>query len=183
MGFCDPAGNGQPESYASPGAASILVDTVEAVEEIRKMFRGHANASIMNPHIHLIPVHPPANGHLPSGRRILDGIVKKIKDKLQQQVLVDLYSRMGTRVKMKPNALVVSRRADVIHYPGNDLANINVLKRQGDIPSVRTSQSEEGSGQTDQAVHLFIHHLEYLPIGFGPALFLKGDVDLTFDNR
>ena len=127
MGFCDPTGDGQSKSYASLGAASALVNTVETVEEIGKMFSANTNAGVLDSQLRLTPVHLRSNIHLPARGSVLDCVVKEVEHKLQQQVFVGLYRDRRTIVKPKPHTLIKSHGTDLLHHSGHEFSNIHFV--------------------------------------------------------
>src|SRR4030042_1522613 len=87
------------DAEAKPGpaldAASGLVYSVEAVEDVRQVLRGDAHAGVADPQLDLLAVHPPAGGDPAARRRVLDAVVQEVEKELQQQVLVGLQGQGG----------------------------------------------------------------------------------------
>src|SRR6266404_2718935 len=74
------AGDCQAEPGAAPVAATGLIDSIEAIEDARMMFRGNPDARVLHDHARRPIGSFVMNLNCPSLRRILDGIVDQIKE-------------------------------------------------------------------------------------------------------
>ena len=78
MSLCNPAADCQPKPYSPFGAATRLVNLIEAVEDKRDGILKYTNSRVLDPQLSLIAHRVATNNHVTASRRIFDRVVEKL---------------------------------------------------------------------------------------------------------
>ena len=115
----------QAETAAAVLARAGLVHAVEAVEDVRPVGLGDADAGVGHGQDALLTARLHAHGHVPAREIVLDGVFDKIKDNVVNVVLGCAHGHALTHEARDRHAAPVGQRAQQVQRPVHGLLQVD----------------------------------------------------------
>ncbi len=152
----DPLHQAEPEAHTFDLRRPGGIHAEESFEDLRHQLRGDADAGVF----HGEPRAPLAaqNAHRDSaaGWRELDRVVDQVEHQPLQPVRIGVDDNPWVnRIGPQADALGLRHRLELIDEPARELAEVDGLRRQLDLASLRPREGEDLIDQSFQLVDLF----------------------------
>src|SRR5439155_23846021 len=118
---------GTTESGAAPVAATSLIDSIEAIEDPRVMFRRNPDARVLHDHTRRSIGSFDMDFNRPSVRRILDGVVDQVEEHLPKPRSVSTNLQGTWLGAMQSQPFAFRQQAHCFSHPFHERRQIHLF--------------------------------------------------------